>query len=268
MMTGTRTAPLTIRHHVILGVPVAALDAPSALAAIARLVEEAPPVHLVYVNAHTLNLASRDAGYRATLERATLILRDGAGVGLAGRLQGRRFPANLNGSDFNPRLLRLAAERGWSVFLLGAKAGVAQQAGERLAARIAGLRVAGARDGYFRDTETPQVLTGIRRSGADVLMAAFGNPRQEAWLDRHLDAAGVRLGVGVGGFLDFAAGRVPRAPRWMRGAGVEWVYRLWREPRRLWRRYVLGNPEFLVRVLRAEVERRAGREPRDARDLA
>ena len=86
MMTGTRTAPLTIRHHVILGVPVAALDAPSALAAIARLVEEAPPVHLVYVNAHTLNLASRDAAYRATLERATLILRDGAWIGLRNSL--------------------------------------------------------------------------------------------------------------------------------------------------------------------------------------
>jgi exopolysaccharide biosynthesis WecB/TagA/CpsF family protein len=154
--------------------------------------------------------------------------------------------------------LALAAERGWSAFLLGARPGVAREAGERLAARISGLRLAGARDGYFAEEETPRVLAEIRASGAEVLMVAFGNPRQEAWLDRHLAASGVRLGVGVGGFFDFAAGRVPRAPIWMQQAGLEWTFRLLHEPRRLWRRYVLGNPEFLARVLHAEVRRRAG----------
>lgn len=259
---------VAVRRSVILDVPVAALDVPDALAMVLRLVEERPPVHLAYVNAHTLNLASRNRPYRAVLRRATLVLRDGVGVGLAGRLQGRPFPANLNGSDFNPQLLRLAAERAWPVYFLGARPGVARAAADRLVGRIAGLRVAGARDGYFAEGETSRVVAGIRASGAAVLMVAFGNPRQEAWLDRHLAATGVRLGVGVGGFFDFAAGRVPRAPEWMQRAGLEWSYRLAQEPGRLWRRYVLGNPEFLVRVLSAEVRRRAGREAADSRQAA
>ena len=96
------------------------------------------------------------------------------------------------------------------------------------------------------------------------MMVAFGNPGQERWLDRHLAATGVRLGLGVGGFLDFSAARVPRAPAWMRRAGVEWVFRLVQEPRRLWRRYLVGNPAFLARVLRAEALRRIRWEDGDA----
>jgi exopolysaccharide biosynthesis WecB/TagA/CpsF family protein len=257
-----------VRRNVILDVPVAALDVPDALALVRRLVEEQPPVHLAFVNAHTLNLASRNRTYGAVLRRATLVLRDGVGVGLAGRLQGRPFPANLNGSDFNPRLLTLAADRGWPAYFLGARPGVARAAADRLVDRIPGLRVAGARHGYFAEGETPRIVADIRESGAALLMVAFGNPRQEAWLDRHLTATRVRLGVGVGGFLDFAAGRVPRAPEWMRRVGLEWSYRLAQEPGRLWRRYVLGNPEFLARVLRAEVRRRAGREAADSRQAA
>jgi exopolysaccharide biosynthesis WecB/TagA/CpsF family protein len=189
-------------------------------------------------------------------------------VGLAGRLQGGRFPANLNGTDFTPRLLALAAERGWSAFFLGARPGVALAASERLAARIPGLRVAGVRDGHFAKDDTVGLVAEIRESGAEILMVALGNPRQETWLDRHLAATGVRLGVGVGGFFDFTAGRVPRAPVWMRHAGMEWSFRLLREPRRLWRRYVVGNPEFLARVLGAEVRRRAGKGATDGRQAA
>ena len=257
-----------VRRSVILDVPVASLDVPDALALILRLVEERPPVHLAYVNAHTLNLASRDRAYRAVLRRATLVLRDGVGVGLAGRIQGQPFPANLNGSDFNPRLLALAAEHAWPTYFLGGRPGVARKAAESMATRIPGLRVAGVRDGFFAEGETFRVVSEIRASGAVVLMVALGNPRQEAWLDRHLSATGVRLGVGVGGFFDFAAERVPRAPLWMQQAGLEWSFRLWQEPRRLWRRYVLGNPEFLARVLHAEARRRVGREATDSRQAA
>lgn len=256
----------SIPRTAILGVPVALLDEAAALREVARLVDEAPPVHVAYVNAHTLNLAARDPAYRAVLRRASLVLNDGAGVGIAARLRGRPFPANLNGSDFNPRVLALAAERGWPVFFLGARPGVAAEAGRRLRARLPGLRLAGARDGYFGEAETDRVLHGIRESGATVLMVALGNPRQERWLDRHLGDSGVRLGLGVGGFFDFAAARVPRAPAWMRRLGVEWVFRFAQEPRRMWRRYLLGNPLFVARVLRAEAVRRVRWEDGCARE--
>jgi exopolysaccharide biosynthesis WecB/TagA/CpsF family protein len=121
--------------------------------------------------------------------------------------------------------------------------------------RYPALKVAGARDGYWSPGSDAEVATEIRSSGAEVVMAALGNPLQERWLAAHLEDTGARLGVGVGAFFDFAAGEVARAPAWMNRLGVEWVFRLLQEPRRLWGRYVVGNPLFLARVLRAKLKR-------------
>lgn len=234
----------------ILGVPVARLGPAPALSEIERLHDEDGPALVFYANAHTLNLASRDAEYKAVLQNAGLVLNDGFGLNIAARIKGGRFPANLNGSDFSPQILGFAAKRGWSSFFLGARPGVAEEAARRLETRITNLRVAGLRDGYFPPNQTQNVVDEIQNSGADLLMVAMGNPLQERWLSRYLPQTGARLGVGVGAFFDFTAGTVPRAPGWMNRMGVEWLYRFGREPRRMWRRYVIGNPEFLARVTR------------------
>ena len=240
----------------ILGIPVVRATHAEALRAIADLFDSGTPGIVCYVNAHSLNLAQRDPEYRSVLCGAPLVLNDGAGVSVAARIEGTSFPANLNGSDFNPAILRLAAERGWRVFLLGAGPGVAEEAARRLSARIGNLIVTGCREGYFDEHENEGVVTEIRASGADVLMVAMGNPRQEKWLARNLDATGARLGIGVGAFFDFTAGVVPRAPRWLNSIGMEWAFRLAQEPRRMWRRYVVGNPVFLWRVLRSRFKAR------------
>jgi exopolysaccharide biosynthesis WecB/TagA/CpsF family protein len=240
----------------VLGVPVARLTASAAREELVRLYERDRPALVAYANAHTLNLASRDSGYRAVLRSADMVLNDGAGLAIAGRLFGRPFPANLNGSDFNPVILEEAAARGWPVYFLGARPGVAEEAARRLSERMPRLRVAGTRDGYFPDDDSDQVAREIAATGAGILMVAMGNPRQETWLNRHLEATGVRVGIGVGAFLDFSAGVVPRAPAWMNRLWLEWLYRLLQEPRRMWRRYVLGNPLFLARVLGARIRRR------------
>jgi exopolysaccharide biosynthesis WecB/TagA/CpsF family protein len=239
----------------VLGVPVARLTAAVAREELVRLYERDRPALAAYANAHTLNLASRDSGYRAVLKAADIVLNDGAGLAIAGRVFGRPFPANLNGSDFNPQILEEAAAHGWPVFFLGAKPGVAAEAARRLSERIPGLDVVGTRDGYFRPDESDAVAQEIAATGAGLLMVAMGNPLQEMWLSRHLASTGARLGVGVGAFLDFTAGVVPRAPAWMNKLGIEWLYRLLQEPRRMWRRYVLGNPLFLARVLAARIRR-------------
>jgi exopolysaccharide biosynthesis WecB/TagA/CpsF family protein len=244
----------------VLGVPVARLTAAAAREELVRLYQRDRPALVAYANAHTLNLASRDSGYRDVLCSADIVLNDGAGLAIAGRLFGRPFPDNLNGSDFNPVILEEAAERGWPVFLLGARPGVAAEAARRLSARIPRLDVCGTRDGYFAPEESTEVAESIRAAGTGVLMVAMGNPLQETWLNRHLEATGARLGVGVGAFLDFTAGVVPRAPAWMNRLWLEWLYRLVQEPRRMWRRYVVGNPLFLLRVLRARLRQlRPGR---------
>lgn len=241
----------------ILGIDVARAAVPDALAEIEALADGEAPALIFYVNAHTLNLAARDPSYRAVLQAASLVLNDGSGVSLAGRMRGVTFPANLNGSDLNPKILELCAARRWSVFFLGGEPGVAGAAAARLGARIEGLRVAGTRSGFFPRSEDAEVAAEIAATGADVVMVAMGNPSQERWLAANLSATGCRMGTGVGAFFDFEAGRVARSPAWMTRWGIEWVWRLSREPGRMWRRYVLGNPLFLVRALRtARSERR------------
>jgi exopolysaccharide biosynthesis WecB/TagA/CpsF family protein len=231
----------------VLGVPVAALTAPEAIAEVSGLLAKPGPQTLVYVNAHSVNLARSHNRYRACLADADLVLNDGSGLALAARMRGRRFPANLNGTDFTPEVLRLAAHEGLDVYLLGGRPGVAARAADRLCARVPGLRVVGHHHGYFTDDHA--VVAEIRATGADIVLVAMGNPRQELWLAEHLPATGAELGVAVGAFLDFAADRMPRAPKWMRSLGIEWLYRLGREPVRLFVRYVIGNPLFVARVL-------------------
>jgi exopolysaccharide biosynthesis WecB/TagA/CpsF family protein len=249
-----------MRSHIptttVLGVGVAVLDVDAALAEVRRLLNGREPAVLAYANAHTLNVASRNEEFLRVLREADLVLNDGSGLALAARLRGLSFPANLNGTDFTPKVLLAAAECGASVFLLGGAPGVAQAAAERLRTDIPGLTIAGCAAGYFDSADLPALLADIRASNARVLLVGMGNPQQELWLADHLAETGAVLGVAVGAFLDFAAQRVPRAPLWMRAAGIEWMYRLAREPRRLFGRYVAGNPLFLQRVVREQLAER------------
>jgi exopolysaccharide biosynthesis WecB/TagA/CpsF family protein len=240
----------------VLGVPVARLTEAAALAEVTRLLAGPAPALLAYVNAHSLNLAATDARYRAVLRAADLVLNDGSGLAIAAKLAGDRFPANLNGTDFTPTLLAAA---GVPVFLYGGRPGVAETAARNLAERIPGLTVVGCAHGYLDAAEQAGLVRRITASGARIVLVGLGNPAQELWLADNLADTGATLGVAVGAFLDFAAGAVPRAPEWMRAAGIEWCYRLLREPGRLWRRYVVGNPLFLARVL---IERFTGRSRR------
>jgi exopolysaccharide biosynthesis WecB/TagA/CpsF family protein len=235
----------------ILGVPVARMTASQALDEIKLLGERAGPSLVAYASAHTLNIAHGDGSFRDLLRRADLILNDGSGVAIAARLQRKPFPDNLNGTDFNPRVLELAAAAGWPVFFLGARPGVSDRAAAALGALIPSLEVAGTHSGYFDSND--DVVERIRSSGPTLLMVGMGNPLQETWLAEHLERTGVSVGIGVGAFFDFFSGEVPRAPSWMKRGGIEWVYRLAQEPGRMWRRYLLGNPLFLGRVVRERI---------------
>jgi exopolysaccharide biosynthesis WecB/TagA/CpsF family protein len=199
----------------VLGVRVHLVDEAEALARIQWMHDHNPPRYVSYVNPHTVNIAFGDPAFRSALSGAGLRLPDGFGLRIAARRQGVRVPAILNGSDFNEAVLRHAAARGWGVFLLGGRPGVADLAAERLQHLIPNLRLTGTHHGYFADNEADAVLDRVRTSGGSVLMLALGQPRQERWLERHLPETGARVGLAVGGFLDFAAGTVRRAPAWI-----------------------------------------------------
>jgi exopolysaccharide biosynthesis WecB/TagA/CpsF family protein len=245
--------PPDIPSITILSVPMVSLSLDAALTEIGQLLAGDKPSMVAFANAHTLNLAIADPAFRDVLCRAELVCNDGIGVSMAARLRGLRFPANLNGTDLSPRILRIAARQGAPVFFLGGAAGIAAVAAERLNRIIPGLIVAGTADGYADLADLPRLLNTIRSSQAKLLFVGLGNPRQELWLAEHLADTGATVGIGVGAFLDFAASRVRRAPAWMRAARIEWLFRLALEPRRLFRRYVTGNPLFLYRVARERI---------------
>ncbi|MBB4265291.1 WecB/TagA/CpsF family glycosyltransferase [Roseospira visakhapatnamensis] len=212
-----------------------------------------------FVNADCLNIASEQRDYRQALPAFDRVFADGSGIRLACRLLGQPSPDNVNGTDLLHPLCARLAQGGVPLFLLGAKPGVADAAADVLRDRHPGLDIVGTQHGFFHEIETETILTRINRSGAKVLLVAMGAPRQELWIRRYRDRLAPRLIMGVGGLLDFTAGRVSRAPAWVRRAGLEWTWRLKEEPGRMWRRYILGNPLFVSRVSgqRREEERAA-----------
>jgi N-acetylglucosaminyldiphosphoundecaprenol N-acetyl-beta-D-mannosaminyltransferase len=220
-----------------------------ALERIERLLEERGRTRLVAtVNPEFVMRAQKDDSFRRVLERADLCLADGIGVVWAMRRQGCRDQQRVAGSDLVPGLASLCARRGWRPFLLGARQGVATEAARRLQARVPGLQVAGSHAGSPGEEADEESLGRIERSGADLLLVAYGHPAQELWIDRNRERLRVPVAVGVGGAFDFLAGRVRRAPRLVREAHLEWLWRLAREP---WRaRRMAALPAYALAVLR------------------
>lgn len=205
---------------------------------------------VVFVNAHCVNVAVADDSMRRALRGADLIYADGVGMAMAARLQGRQLKHNVNGTDLFPCLCRHAAHAGVPIALLGAEPGVAEVCAAAARREHPGLQVVWCHHGYFDPRDSASVIAELNRSGAGVLLVAMGVPRQERWIMEHADEIEVPVVMGVGGLFDFVSGRVPRAPKAVRQLRLEWLFRLSVEPRRLFGRYVLGNPLFLARALR------------------
>ncbi len=233
----------------ILDVPILVRTSPEAIWLLDDRFERGKPTLVAFANAHTLNRTVADPAAHSILDRA-IVFNDGIGVDIASRLLfGRAFPENLNGTDFMPHYLRQTKNR-YRIFMVGAKPGVVDRAAAQLAEAAPAHEIVGYSHGYVPAEETGALIERIRRSSADILLVAMGNPSQEAWLNAHLADSGCRLGFGVGALFDFLAGDVPRAPEWVRSVRLEWTYRLMREPGRLWRRYLVDMPIFLTRIVR------------------
>jgi alpha-1,3-mannosyltransferase len=232
----------------ILGVPVLVATRAKAVETLDAEVDAGHSTRVSFLNAHSANIACVNKKFSRVL-RNSLVLNDGIGVDIASAwIYGRRFPENLNGTDFTIEYLK-QTHRTYNIYLLGARRRIVTQAAIRLAAKFRRHRIVGYYDGYFDPLETPRIIENIRRSGADLLLVGFGNPAQELWIAENLEKTGCRLGFGVGALFDFTSGAMPRAPEWVRQCHAEWLYRLSMEPGRLWRRYLVGNATFLYRLL-------------------
>jgi N-acetylglucosaminyldiphosphoundecaprenol N-acetyl-beta-D-mannosaminyltransferase len=261
----TKGAPPVATRHVLLGVPVDDVTTSEALAFLADAIERSrahqqAPTHcaqVVTLNPEMLMAARHDAALREAIQTAALVVADGIGIVLAARLLGVRLRERVTGVDLLEAFAGLAAERGYRIFLLGAPPGVACAAGEALARRHPGLVIAGSYAGSPAAEAAETILAHLAAARPDALFVAFGSPAQERWLAARRGRLGAAAAIGIGGALDLLAGRVPRAPHWMRRAGLEWLYRLWRQPWR-WRR-MLALPRFAVVVGLAACRLRLGR---------
>ncbi len=214
-------------------------------------------------NVHALNLASAEPWFRDFLNSAPVVFCDGAGVMLGARILGKRIPERITYADWMWQLAALAERQQWSLFFLGARPGVAERAAAELSSRYLRLRIAGVHDGYFdrtRDSaQNRAVVDAINLASPDILVTGLGMPLQERWLLDNWADVDARVALTGGAVFDYLSGELRRAPRWMTESGLEWLGRLAIEPRRLWRRYLVGNPLFLARVLRQRVVEGAAR---------
>ncbi len=229
----------------LLGVPVHPLTLAEAVAHLAEAIARRRPTTVVSLNGALLMRVLRDPQVRDAVRGATLVIPDGIGVLLAARILGVPVRRRVAGVDLAETLCAAVAPRRGRVFLLGAAPGVADAAAAQLQQRCPGLEVAGTAHGFFPPEDEPALLARIRRAAPDILLVAFGAPRQEDWMRRYGASLSVPVTMGVGGTLDVLAGRTGRAPRWVQAAGLEWLYRMVRQP---WRWSVVKTipPLFLI----------------------
>ena len=267
--TGAPTSPSSdaASPTTILGVEVATLEMDEALTIVEGAIAArrslstdgghgpASGLKLAFANANLLNFAATDPALRKALD-SFLVLNDGIGVDMARKLLvGAPFPANLNGTDVTPLILE-RSRYDLRLFLLGAEPGTADEAAAAIGHDYPQHTVVGTQHGFASESEQEAIAERIGTLDVDVLMVAMGNPRQEMWIDRFAPRCQAGVMMGIGAQLDRFAGKVERPPSIVLRLRIEWVYRLLREPRRLAKRYLIGNAMFLLRVMRQKLERR------------
>ena len=233
----------------ILGIPVVPYTMEEAVTKLTEDVLKKNRSFVVTANAEIIMMAQDDPEYKTILSQtADLILPDGAGTVWAGNYLGYVIPERVAGYDLYLRLLEQAAKKNIPVYFFGGKPGIAEEAAEEGKRRWPGLKVAGCRNGYFSADEEPGIIDGINRSGAVMLFAALGAPKQEKWLAKYREQLTPCLLMGIGGSFDVLAGKVQRAPKWMQDAKLEWLFRLVKQPSRFGR--MLALPKFVFAVRR------------------
>lgn len=213
-----------------------------------------PHQHVV-VNVDKLVKAREDDELRRIINECALINADGMPVVWASRLLGKPLKERVAGVDLFESLMKRSAEKGWRVFLLGAKEEVVSKVNELYVQKYPGLVIAGYRNGYWAANEEAAVVDQVQQATADILFVAISSPKKEQFLGRYQAQMKVPFAMGVGGTFDVAAGKVKRAPRWMQNSGLEWFYRFLQEPRRMFRRYFIEDMAFGGMLLRELLRR-------------
>lgn len=212
----------------------------------------------LHVNVHGLNLATEQPWLRDFFNQAEIVFCDGAGVKLGARILGHHIPERITYADWIWQLGEFADQQQYSLYFLGAKPGVAEMAAERLKRRYSDLRIAGVHHGYFEKSqdhpENQAVIKAINNSRPNILIVGMGMPLQEKWVCENRNQIEANVILTGGAVFDYLSGELKRAPRWMTDNSLEWLGRLLIEPHRLWQRYIIGNPRFLLNIFKQKME--------------
>lgn len=236
-----------------LGLRLDALTIDESVDACERLIAERGHQHVV-LNASKTVLATDDPQLATIINRCALVNADGQSVVLGARFLGKAIPERVAGIDLMRRLLDIAPGRNWRVYLLGAHQETIEQVNQLLVDE--GVNVVGHRNGYWNTQQEDEVVEAIAETAPDLLFVAMPSPRKELFLEKHLDRLNTGLAFGVGGSFDVMAGKTRRAPRWMQKVGLEWFFRFLQEPRRMFKRYLIGNLRFVQLILKQKSRQR------------
>ena len=248
---------MQLRQIDILGVNVTDVTYSSLHEFILENVRAGRKSPVMNVNVNAMNIAAKDKDFRNILLDSPLVFADGMGIVLASILQGKRLSGRITFADWMFEFARFSAEHGITWYFLGAERGTARLAAENLTKRYPELKIVGCHHGYFEKegAENDKVIEDVNRCKPDVLFVCFGMPKQEKWIANHYERIDATIFLPGGACLDYLSEKTRRCPQWMGDHGLEWLYRLGQEPRRLWRRYVLGNPMFFLRWARYQLLR-------------
>jgi len=234
----------------VMGLPLRRLNMDQLIDGLVRRARAGICTTVCYANAHTINLAWRDARYFQTLASCDWLFADGQSVVWASRGRTPCLPERMTAADYFPKLARRCAADGVRLYLLGGAPGVVDRAVQRQRAAWPGLQIVGAHHGYFHPDESERRIAEINTVRPDILLVGMASPRQESWLAKHRRALDVPVRWCVGALFDYLAGVEARAPRWLCRVGGEWLFRLAVDPAGKWRRYLIGNPRFVWNVAR------------------
>lgn len=235
----------------ILGVKVDAVTMAQAVERVINLIDEKESSLVATANAEMLLRATHDAELKNILNAADLVVPDGAGTVWAARHLGKSMPERVAGFDLVQELMKIAPAHDFKFFLFGAAPGIANKAKAKAESLYPGIKIVGTRNGYFKAEDEPEIISLIKSSRADILLAALGVPKQEKWLFKYKDELKIPVSIGVGGTFDVMAGVVKRAPLWMQKARLEWLFRAMLQPSRAGR--LIALPKFVWKVHKQKV---------------
>ena len=221
------------------------------LAVIEELIRTKKQATVFHPNVDCVCIANDDKDLMRIYNKSDLVLADGMAIIWASKLLRKPLKEKISGPDLLPRICAMASEKNYNIFFLGGREGVAKKACEVFKGKYKKLRIAGFYHGYFDKAgdENRWVISKIANEKPDILVVAFGTPLQEKWIEKNMEELEANLCIGVGAAIDFHAGTIPRAPRWIQNIGFEWLFRLFIEPKRLWRRYLVRDLKFFHLLL-------------------